>query len=310
MAQGDSPASGWATKRLTWGLITAVAVGVLSVLVDQGGTQVRLGALITLAGVLLAVAVECYFSITETKNDQSRHADAVRRYHLDMEAAVSDLAVLARAPQELRDFIREVARAWEAIEGVHSLLLHRILEDQRLEFQSKLSALSNGQVTMDRQSWLQFRSSSLDDLVTMRGISATNPAYWRTPQGIRYLANQRRAIDAGLTIHRVIVLPHHQIPDWFDIVEQQRQAGVHVTIVLREQVEPDDSHLLAVDRFLITDKAGVRGALFYGSGTEGLTFTNDEAQIRETDRILDNFRAYERSPESLYPGLSSRRTDR
>ena len=306
MDQLRSRTSSWWKWRLIWGVITAVALGGLSVLVDQGGTPVRLGALITIAGILLAILVECYFSLAELGENQSRQTDAILRSQREIEATLSTLGVFAQAPEGLRDFIHEVARDWEAIEDVHSLLLRRILEDQRLEFQSKLAALSNGQFTMDRQSFLQFRSLSLGDLTTMQGISATNPGYWRTPHGVRYLANQRQAIKSGLTLRRVIVLPEDELPNWSDIVRQQLDAGVHLAIVIHEQVEPDDMQLLSMDRFVITDKAGVRGALFYRSRAEGHTFTNDEAQIRETERILENFHAYEKTPESLYPGLSSR----
>jgi hypothetical protein len=306
MDQLRSRTSSWWKRRLTWGVITAVALGGLSVLIDQGGTPVRLGALITIAGILLAILVECYFSLAELGDNQSRQADAILRSQREIEATLSTLGVFAQAPEGLRDFIREVARDWEAIEGVHSLLLRRILEDQRLDFQSKLAALSNGQFKMDRQSFLQFRSLSLGDLTTMQGISATNPGYWRTPHGVRYLANQRQAIRSGLTLRRVIVLPEDELLNWSDIVRQQLDAGVHLAIVIHEQVELDDRQLLSMDRFVITDKAGVRGALFYRSRAEGHTFTNDEAQIRETERILENFHAYEKTPESLYPGLSSR----
>ena len=102
------------------------------------------------------------------------------------------------------------------------------------------------------------------------------------------------------------MLPEDELPGWSDIVRQQLDAGVDLAIVVHEHVEPDDMQLLRMDRFVITDKAGVRGALFYRTHLEGHTFTNDEAQIRETERILENFHAYEKTPESLYPDLSSR----
>lgn len=295
---GSSPP--W-KRRITWGIVIALVLGVVSIVVDLGGTPLRLGALITITGASLALVADAQFRVGEIVQEQQRRESVLLQAHREATAA---LGTLSDASEQCRKFIVDIAACWKSIEATESPLLRRILEDQQLEFRSRMHALSNGEVSMDRRTFMQFRSGSLRDLTSMRGTSAVNPRYWRTPQGAQYLANQRAAIAAGLKVQRMLVLPKDGIKGWLEVVQGQLDAGVSLTIIIRDEVENDDVKFLDMDRFIVTDRGGVQGVLFHSPTTEAHRFTNDQAKIRETEKILDHLHAYEHRPEDIFPALT------
>jgi hypothetical protein len=291
----------WWKKQVIWGTMTALFLGLLSVLVDQGGAVLRVGAVIAIAGVTLTFVVDLSFRVAEIAADRQRNENTLLQTQQELTGVLATLGPLVASSEACRDFLLEVIKEWQHIEGSNSLLHRRILEEQQLKFRSHLRALSSGNFAMDRQTFLQFRSLSLGDLQSMDGISAINPGYWRTWQGAHYLARQQEAIAAGLYVHRTLVLPQKEIGEWADIVGQQLDAGVDLTIVISEQVEPDDLPLLSMDRFLITDKGGVRGALFHSPDAQAHRLTSDESEIHDIEQILARIRAYEHPPGLFYP---------
>lgn len=291
-------------RRLAWGMAMALALGVGSVVVDEGGSLLRLGAVIAITGITLTLAAESHLRIEEIAEDQQMRESILLQTQREVAAALAALGAFTDVSEQCRTFMVAVSAEWKLIESKNSLLLGRILEDHQLEFRSRMHALSNGEVSMDRRTFMQFRSLGLRDLASMHGTSAVNPGYWRTHPGIQYLANQKEAISAGLKVRRILVLPQDEIADWLDVVRNQQDAGVRLTLVIREEVETDDLRFLNIDRFVIKDRGGVQGALFHSPEAEAQLLTNDEAKIRETERILENLRAYEHQPAVIYPELA------
>jgi hypothetical protein len=288
-------------RRITWGLLISLGLGLSSVVIGIGGASLRLGAVITITGAILTLAVDAHFRVAEVVEEQQRREDTLIEAHREAAAA---LGVLSDISDRCRKFLLDTAADWKRVESAESPLLNRILEDQQLDFRSRIHALANGEISMDRRTFMQFRSVSLHDLTSMRGTSAVNPGYWLTPQGVQYLAGQKEAIAAGLEVQRILVLPRDSIKDWFDVVRDQIDAGVSLTLIIQDEVEKDYRRFLEMDRFIVVDRGGVQGALFHSPKAAAHVFTNDQAKVRETERILDDLRAYERSPADIYPSLA------
>jgi hypothetical protein len=288
-------------RRITWGILISLALGVLSIVIGLGGESLRLGAIITITGAVLTLVVDAQFRVGEVVQEQQRREALLAQDHREVTAA---LGVLSGISDRYRGFLLETAADWKRVEAAQSPLLDRILEDQQLDFRSRLHALANGEISMDRRTFMQFRSVSLHDLTSMRGTSAVNPGYWRTPQGSRYLANQKEAIAAGLEVQRILVLPRDTLMDWLDIVRSQIDAGVSLTLIIQDEVEKDYQRFLDRDRFIVVDRGGVQGALFHSPKSADHMFTNDQAKVRETERILDDLRAYEHHPADIYRPLA------
>ncbi len=288
-------------RRITWGILISLVLGVLSIVIGIGDTSLRLGAIITITGAVLTLVVDAQFRVGEVVQEQQRRENVLVQAH--HEAAVT-LGMLFDISDRCRKFLVDTAADWKRVEAVESPLLNRILEDQQLDFRSHIHALANGEISMDRRTFMQFRSVSLGDLTSMRGASAVNPGYWRTPQGAQYLAGQKEAIAAGLEVRRILVLPQDTIMDWLDVVRSQIDAGVSLTLVIHNEVEKDYQGFLDMDRFIVVDRGGVQGALFHSPKAAAHMFTNDRAKLRETERILDDLRAYEHNPADIYPTLA------
>jgi hypothetical protein len=293
----------WWKRQLVWGTATALVLAVVSALIDLGDVTFRLATVIAVSGTTLALAVDLSFRAAASSVARENVDNELLRNQRDISTVLATLGPLFNASDRCRNFVRDIVAEWSRVEAQNSLLLHRVLVDQEAAFRSNLHALSNGQFSMDRQTFLQFRSLSMRDLKEMRGISATNPEYWQSPRGLYYLARQSEAIKSGLSVKRIIVLSRDKIANFTDIVRQQLAAGVHLTIVIREEVELDDLDLLSMDRFVVIDKGGVRGALFYDSNAETHRISSDEAEIRKSESILETIKVYEQQPEQIYQDL-------
>ena len=298
--QTAGSASPW-KRRITWGIFISLALGALSIVIGIGGAPLRLAAIITITGAILTLVVDAQFRVGEVIQEQQRREILILQAHREATAA---LGVLSDISERCRVFLLDTAADWKRVEATKSPLLDRILEDQQLDFRSRLHALANGEISMDRRTFMQFRSLSLDHLTSMRGASAVNPEYWRTPQGSQYLANQQKAIAAGLEVRRILVLPQDTLMDWLDIVRSQVDAGVSLTLIIKDEVEKDYQRFLDMDRFIVVDRGGVQGALFHSPKSADHMFTNDKAKIRETERILDDLHAYEHQPTDIYRTLT------
>ncbi|GAA2099172.1 hypothetical protein [Actinomadura alba] len=99
------------------------------------------------------------------------------------------------------------------------------------------------------------------------------------------------------------MLSEDELPEWIDVVRAQLDAGVGLTPVMREQVEPEHAQYLSRDCFVITDRSGVHGALLHSPEADAHMFTNDGGQVRDAEKIIGIFEIYERSPEALYTHL-------
>ena len=288
-------------RRITWGILISLALGVLSIVIGIGGASLRLGAIITITGAVLTLIVDAQFRLGEVVQEQQRREDIIVQAHRE---AATALGVLSGISDRCRGFLLDTAADWKRVEAAESTLLDRILEDQQLDFRSRLHALANGEISMDRRTFMQFRSVSIRDLKSMRGTSAVNPDYWRTPQGWQYLANQKDAIAAGLDVRRILVLPRDTLMDWLDVVRGQIDAGVSLTLIIQDEVEKEYQRFLDMDRFIVVDRGGVQGVLFHSPKSADHMFTNDKAKVRETERILDDLRAYEHHPADIYRTLA------
>jgi hypothetical protein len=295
-----SASTSW-KRRVTWGILISLALGVLSIVIGLGGESLRLGAIITITGAVLTLVVDAQFRVGEVVQEQQTRETLLAQ---DLREATAALGMLSGISGRCRGFLLDTAADWKRVEAAESPLLDRILEDQQLDFRSRLHTLANGEISMDRRTFMQFRSVSLHDLTSMRGTSAVNPGYWRTPQGLQYLANQKDAIAAGLEVRRILVLPQDTLMDWLDIVRSQIDAGVSLTLIIQDEGEKDYQRFLEMDRFIVVDRGNVQGALFHSPKSADHMFTNDKAKVRETERILDDLRAYEHHPADIYRTLA------
>jgi hypothetical protein len=301
MAASSARRTAWWQRRLTWGALIALGLGGVSAVTDLGGAGLRLGAVLTISGIVLTLAIDFYVRLEEIAEEQSTRAAALEQAQATFTQALDSLVPFTGISPGCRAFLTAVAEDWRRVEETGSVFLTWIMDDQQHEFRARLHNIAKGQATVDRHGRHYFRSTNLKDFARIRSLSATNPGYWSTQHGLHYLSNQRVAIAQGLQVSRYLVLGRDELESAIDVVRAQLDAGVDLSIIVRDDVSlEEDRHNLRDDRSLVTDNAGVVGVLRPADRTE--IFTTDEAEVRETDRILRELRVYAQRPHEIFPG--------
>lgn len=303
-------------RRLVWGLLLAGGLAVLSVVFEDGNVGVRLAIILAIVGITVPIAVETRFRIEElatvlrsefaAQADESRRrADGLAHAQQEFGATLRQYTAFTQAPASVRAFVAKVAGDWQRVEDHRSIFLGWLRLDHELDFQNRLRQLANGKAVLDQHSQHRFRTIPMDSFAEVRSLSATNPGYWRSPQGRRYLENQRHGIQGnGLAVVRTVVLNRDELESCADIIQEQLVSGVQLFIILRDEVtdRSDQRHLLK-DFTIVVDKGGVTGVMRPGSAEDGESFTTDEGEVAEASRILTDLSPYERPVLELFPGL-------
>lgn len=297
------PARAWWRRRLVWGAFVAVALGIVSVVFDQGGPGLRFGVLITLAGATAALASDLLFRLEEVASEQEARESKIA---LELSGPLSEFPAFTNATPSCRAFFSSFVSEWSEIEKRGSQFQALVLEDAQLAFRQLLRELSIGTATVDKGR-LNFRLMPLQAFAEIRSLSATNPAFWDGQLGAEFLKNQREAIRAGtLTVERILMLDAEEAAVSKEIVARQVQAGIAITIVLREDV-PAMVLSEVKDQSLVTDRGGVVGVLRPVPGGEAETFATDEKNVGDARRIFNSLRPYVRAASSVYPDLQESR---
>ena len=293
----------WWRRRLAWGAALAIALGALSLATDVGGTPLRLGATMAISGIVLALAVDFYFRLEEVAEHQAAMVAELLEAQAKSTETLESFVSYAEASPSCRAFLNEVAKDWKRVDDRNSVFLRWIMDDIQQEFRAQIHTIANGQATVDRRSRHYLRSISLHEFAEIWSLSASNPEYWRTQHGRRYLENQRSAIANGTHISRFLVLPQSEIDDHLDVVRDQIDAGVDLAIIVRDEVTyKEDQESLLNDRVIVTDRAGVTGTFRAADNFD--VFTTDEVQVRDTEDVLRELKVYARQPAEVYPGLN------
>jgi hypothetical protein len=142
----------------------------------------------------------------------------------------------------------------------------------------------------------------LQDFAQIQSLNATITGYWNSAPGRRYVESQRTAIAGdGLVVSRVFVLSQAEVDSAADTMREQVQAGVNVSIVVREEIEPDPHVPKIEDLSLVTDRSGVIGVLRPGSPGDPDTFTTEEHQVAAAEYALEALTPYMRRVDEIYP---------
>ncbi|MBB4909639.1 hypothetical protein [Actinophytocola algeriensis] len=132
-------------------------------------------------------------------------------------------------------------------------------------------------------------------------MDATLTNYWNTGGGRRYLESQRSGIAAGnLEVTRVLVLPRGQVANAREIIRRHVQAGVAVSIVVREDMAADPDLPEFEDYSLVTDRSGVTGVLMPRSAREADIFTTEERQVAHAEEVVELLAQYANDIDDIY----------
>lgn len=284
-----------------WGVLVSVALGGFSLLIEGVDADLKIAAVITLLGIATTLVVELRFQSEESAVEL--HAD-VRQLHETQQAFDAHLdrfTDYVGAPGSCREFLADIAGDWRRIDERSSVFLDWLRQDAEREFRARLHELASGRGTVDRHSRHYFRTHPLIDFARIRSVDATLTNYWNTGSGRKYLESQRSGIAAGnLEVSRVFVLPKARLAAARDIVRRHVQAGVRVTIAVREDVEADPDVPAFEDMSLVTDRSGVTGVLMPRSAQEPEIFTTEERQVAHAEEVVEFLAQYANDIDAIY----------
>jgi hypothetical protein len=142
------------------------------------------------------------------------------------------------------------------------------------------------------------------DFAESKSLSVENLGYWNTPRGRRYVENQRAAIStSGLVASRVLVMSRDEIHFAEDIVRRQAVSGIRVSIILWDEVVPEDDKARLIEQAIVTDKGGVKGVFHLGGPGQPETFSTDAEAISRAEYILEALGPYMHEATEIYPAL-------
>jgi hypothetical protein len=311
----------WWKRKLIWGVSISILLGVLSLVVNRGEENLRFAALLALTGSALATGLELRFrfeEITAAQSsqavEQSAHAAQLAKAQAAFDLKLQNFTTYVQAPPSCQKFLADIAEDWHHIEEKSSVFLGWLRQDAEREFRTRLHELAGGHGVVDQRSRHYFRSHPLQDFAQIRSINAKTTGYWNSARGRRYVESQRTAIASnGLAVSRIFVLNSAEIASTTDIVRIQVQAGIIVSIVVREEIESDPDVPKIEDLSLVTDRTGVTGVLRPGSPDEPETFTTEEHQVAAAEYVLDALTPYTHHVDEIYaftpePSRSSKAT--
>ena len=291
----------WWRRKLVWGVLVSVALGGFSLLVEGVAADLKTAAVITLLGIATTLVVELRFQSEESA--VGLRAD-VRRLHeaqQAFEAHIDRFTDYVDAPGTCRAFLADISGDWRRIDERSSVFLDWLRQDAEREFRARLHELAAGRGTVDRHSRHHFRTHPLIDFARIRSVDATFTNYWNTGSGRHYLESQRSGIAAGnLEVTRVFVLRRDSIANAREIVRRHVQAGVAVTIVVREDIEADPDLPEFEDFSLVTDRSGVTGVLMPRSAQEPEIFTTEERQVTHAEEVVEFLAQYANDIDDVY----------
>lgn len=251
MNQGTrSEARRWWRRPWVWGVGLSLLLGLASALLDQDSTAVQLALVAVLAGTAVGLLVDHYVRFDDIRED-------LRAAHVSGNAEI--LGALARANPIMRAthscqvFAAGIAADWKRIEESKGRFHKTIFVELQQEFAEKVHDLAEGRLDIDADCSYSFRRQPLEQFQEMRMVHAQELSYWDSTPGRRYLDRQREAISAGrLVVERIFVLSGADLDRARPIIERHLNAGIKVSVVVREEVVgADRSH--QVDHGVIID---------------------------------------------------------
>lgn len=139
------------------------------------------------------------------------------------------------------------------------------------------------------------------DFAQIRSVDAKLTSFWTSARGRHYLNSQKTAIAAkNLDVRRVFLLSRAEVKDATEVIRSNVQAGVQVSIVIREDIAGDPDLPDIEDMSLVTDRSGFTGVLMPGAPGGPDIFTAEERQVAHAEDILDFLVPYSRAVDDIY----------
>jgi hypothetical protein len=291
----------WWRRKLVWGVSVSVLLGGFSLLVEGVDADLKTAAVITLLGIATTLVIEVRFQSEESAVELRADVRRLHRTQEVFESHIDRFTDYVGAPESCRAFLADISADWRRIDERSSVFLDWLRQDAEREFRARLHELSAGRGTVDRRSRHHFRTHPLIDFARIRSVDATLTNYWNTGSGRRYLDSQRSGIAAGnLEVTRVFVLSRDRLAAAREIVRRHVQAGVRVTIVVREDLHADPDLPEFEDMSLVTDHSGVTGVLVPGSAQEPELFTTEERQVAHAEEVVEFLAQYANGIDAVY----------
>lgn len=291
----------WWRRRLIWGVVLSIVLGAVSLLVDRVDTNLKMAALITLLGIALTVMIELRFRGEESAEELRREVTSLHEAQQAFDQHIDKFTVYASAPAACQRLLSDIAGDWRQIDEHSSVFLNWLRHDAEQEFRARLRELAAGHGTVDRHSRHYFRTHPLIDFAQIRSVDVKVTNYWNTGSGRRYLESQRTGItEHGLTVSRVFVLHRDRLAGARDTIRRHVEAGVAVSIVIREEVELDPEVPPLEDMSLVTDRSGVTGVLMPRSVNEPEMFTAEERRVAHAEEVMELLAQYARPVAEVY----------
>jgi hypothetical protein len=276
--------------------------------VERGGDALRLAAVVALVGIGLVISIELRLRIEDIAAcraaNAARHAtgtaeiaEAQAQFHEQLRY----LGTYSDAPTSCREFMSRIVEDWRRVEHRRSVILSWSREDAEDEFRARLGELALGRAPVGIQSRHNFRSHPLQDFAQIRWLNVATTQYWNTARGRRYLDNQRTGIDNGhLKVSRIFVVGKDELESASDTIRRSVDAGVRVSIVLREEIASNPEIPNLRDLSLVTH-SGVGGVITPGAPGEAEVFTTNEHEVRMAEGVLRALEPYLHSADETLP---------
>lgn len=294
-------AAPWWRKKLVLGVLVSVALGGFSLLIEGVDADLKTAAVITLLGIATTLVVELRLQSEESAVELRTELERLHETQHSFDAHLDRFTDYIGAPGSCRAFLADITEDWRRIDDRSSVFLDWLRQDAEREFRARLHELAAGRGTVDRRSRHHFRTHPLIDFASIRSVDATLTNYWNTGSGRSYLESQRSGIAAGnLEVTRVFVLPKARLATARDIVRRHVQAGVRVTIVVREDLEADPDLPEFEDMSLVTDRSGVTGVLMPRSAHEPEIFTTEERVVAHAEEVVEFLAQYANGIDDIY----------
>lgn len=291
----------WWRRKLIWGLMVSVFLGTISLLVEGVNADIKLAMLITLLGATLTVVIELRLQSEESTTELQARVRLVHQAQQAFDQHINKFTAYAGAPSPCQQLIADISGDWRQIDERSSVFLDWLRQDAEREFRARLHELAAGHGTVDRHSRHYFRTHPLSDFARIRSVNVTLTTYWNTGSGRRYLENQRTGIaENGLDVSRIFVLRKDQLPSARDTICRQVDAGITVSIAIREEIEVDPDAPDLEDLSLVTDRSGVTGVLMPRSPNEAEIFTAEERRVAHAEEVVDFLAPYAHDVADVY----------
>ena len=270
---------------LAIGVVLSIALAVILVLTGQDqATSLLIGLVVTAITILIDV-------LARLKESEQRIVEAV------------ELGEALSSDPRLFGVIRQIAKDYYTVKQLAFGHFSLRANDALLECREVIHGLGEGRMTVNTRSKYTYGVTGIS--AATRGIKAVayaDIAWWKSNPAEAYILSNIEAVKRGVDIVRVWIYDKDVLARYKDVIERQKQAGIHTYVATPDQLPRD----FLEDYMVVDERVLVRLELTLDGQSKAELISVNPIEIDKALSNFDGLLRYARPFDAFFAGSTSR----